>query len=548
MLTLVSLHSIGFIAYYLGTHQHDKITSWATRGNGCAILAGLVAWISGLIIWITSLSLFRRRCYEFFFGAHHLYIVFALFWLYHVVWTYRYFVIPLLFFFVDRLLRMFQSKQLVDVLSARVLESGAVELKLARNNQDGFVFHALTTWCIQIPSISKLQWHFFSATSTPGQGDRELSIVIKPLGAWTRKLHNQVKSSIESMRGSSSCPFSFKARVEGPYGDESDFYLKYETLVLVSGGIGVTPILAILQDILHRHKRADGQFMHLPTSIEVYHLVRTTEELCVLNNIDPNHIFPNYEKLGLNIRVHAYVTSKQIDATLANKGESNAALDLTEWDGANWNSTIRTISPTAYTKPQGISSFAAIGDTKWIASITILSILGYFVLSGLSYLYIVKTTNGPFPNYSRAHMVVGCMLLGILLFGGGVLMIWSYYTKRLTQAKESYLDQTKGNNSRNSSPNVYLGQLELYDQEANVDSTRRSPWNGDLHLSCRPNWEEIFDDLSNKYKGQNVGVLVSGTQNMQEDVARQCHRHSTFLLPIDATTVAFDYHSVSFQF
>ena len=89
------------------------------------------------------------------------------------------------------------------------------------------LYNALSTWCIQIPGISKLQWHFFSGASSPLDNTQELSIVIKPLGEWTNSLRDQFSSAKKT---GGSCPFSFKARVEGPYGDESDFYLKYGDL------------------------------------------------------------------------------------------------------------------------------------------------------------------------------------------------------------------------------------------------------------------------------------------------------------------------------
>ncbi|MCO5609894.1 hypothetical protein L7F22_064128 [Adiantum nelumboides] len=502
MMVLASVHSLGYIIFYSGTKQGYLTLGWDTTADTCSVLAGLIAWIAGLLIWITSLSFFRRR-------------------------------------------------QLVDVLSARILESGAIELNLARNNRDGFVFHALSTWCIQIPSLSKLQWHFFSATSTPHKEDKELSIVIKPLGAWTRKLHNQLLASIDSKSSSTRCPFSFKTRIEGPYGDESDFYLRYNTLILVGGGIGVTPILAILRDILHRLKGANGNIKGLPTTIEVYHCVRTSKELCVMNDIDPSQILPDYEKLGLNVRVHAYITSKRVEdytdqlATHANRGESYA-LDLAEWGGSHHNSAVRTVLPNISSKePQGISSLAAMGNTKWIASITISSMLGYFVLSGLSNLYIVKHPNDAFPNYNRAHMVVVCMLLGVFLFGGAVLMIWSFFINKALQ--ENALSLHSNGNSTPSTPVSYTGQ-EFYDNEANAHSKRASRWNGDLHLFHRPNWKEVFAHLSTRYKGQSVGVLVSGSESMQEDVACECRRHSTFLLPITPNNVAFEFHSVSFDF
>ena len=87
------------------------------------------------------------------------------------------------------------------------------------------LYNALSTWCIQIPGISTLQWHFFSGASSPLDKKQALTIIIKPLGGWTNTLRDQFSGAKKG--DSASCPFSFKARVEGPYGDESDFYLQY---------------------------------------------------------------------------------------------------------------------------------------------------------------------------------------------------------------------------------------------------------------------------------------------------------------------------------
>jgi len=50
-------------------------------------------------------------------------------------------------------------------------------------------------------------------------------------------------------------PFKLNASVEGPYGHAVDYYLSYSNLIVVAGGIGISPFVAILRDLLHRIKR-----------------------------------------------------------------------------------------------------------------------------------------------------------------------------------------------------------------------------------------------------------------------------------------------------
>jgi DMSO/TMAO reductase YedYZ heme-binding membrane subunit len=103
---------------------------WETRGERCAVAAGLAAWIVALLMLLTSLPPVRRRCYELFFFTHHLYLLFALLWMYHVISHLHYFVVPMLLFFVDRFLRMLQSARLVRVSAARLHADGVVQLTL----------------------------------------------------------------------------------------------------------------------------------------------------------------------------------------------------------------------------------------------------------------------------------------------------------------------------------------------------------------------------------------------------------------------------------
>jgi hypothetical protein len=75
------------------------------------------------------------------------------------------------------------------------------------------------------------------------------------------------------------------------------------------------------------------------------------------------------------------------------------------------------------------------------------------------------------------------------------------------------------------------------------------------------NLTDVFDGLAKIHSGESVGVLVSGSQGMQEDVARECRRHSSKTLfnrvkkfvranntpaATDANVI-FHYHSISFS-
>jgi len=97
-------------------------------------VAGEVALLSGIVMWATSFSSLRRKLFELFFYTNHLYIIFVVFFMLHVEFSYSCIILPGLYLFlIDRYLRFLQSQQRVRLVSARVLPCEAVELNFSKN-------------------------------------------------------------------------------------------------------------------------------------------------------------------------------------------------------------------------------------------------------------------------------------------------------------------------------------------------------------------------------------------------------------------------------
>jgi len=92
---------------------------------------------------------------------------------------------------------------------------------------------------IAIPEISVWEFHPFSITSSPMEED--IRIIVKINGDWTRSLLMLTKRKRE---------VEFYA--DGPYGNlEIDLHdPKYKQFFLIAGGIGVTPILSIVNSLM----------------------------------------------------------------------------------------------------------------------------------------------------------------------------------------------------------------------------------------------------------------------------------------------------------
>ncbi|OMP08094.1 Ferric reductase, NAD binding protein [Corchorus olitorius] len=107
------------------------------------------------------------------------------------------------------------------------------------------------------------------------------------------------------------------ASVEGPYGHETPYHLMYENLILVAGGIGISPFLAILSDILHRVR--DGKPC-LPRNVLVVWAVKKSDELPLLSTIDMESICPFFSD-KVNIEFNIFVTRESQPSLASAKDE-----------------------------------------------------------------------------------------------------------------------------------------------------------------------------------------------------------------------------------
>lgn len=107
--------------------------SWELKGK--ANLAGALALVIGLIISITSVSPIRRKHFEFFYSVHHLYIIYTVFFMFHVGDRHFYFVISgILLFALDKIMRVMHSRSMPTHLhSTTLLPCKAILLTLSKH-------------------------------------------------------------------------------------------------------------------------------------------------------------------------------------------------------------------------------------------------------------------------------------------------------------------------------------------------------------------------------------------------------------------------------
>ena len=191
---------------------------------------------------ITSLPYVRRKVFELFYFIHVVCAaVLMVCAFYHTG-----FLVPLLagltwgLDFVIRKLYMpffrYPRKG-----TARIISDSVVELSFPK--QDGFDFNPAQYVYLAVPKLGYFQWHPFSLSSSPNQ--KLVTLHIRKAGSWTKALYAlaEKQSDIDIL-------------LEGPYGSMGvDFTNpdKYQTVMLFSGGIGVTPMQSLCNSLLHDH-------------------------------------------------------------------------------------------------------------------------------------------------------------------------------------------------------------------------------------------------------------------------------------------------------
>ena len=102
---------------------------------------------------------------------------------------------------------------------------------------------------LAIPSISRSQFHPFSISCSSNDEDNKgnFTLHIKCNGDFVETLREVVKNGTVT-------PKNMQIFVEGPYGRPAIPALEYSSIILLSGGIGITPMISIFADLIDNIK------------------------------------------------------------------------------------------------------------------------------------------------------------------------------------------------------------------------------------------------------------------------------------------------------
>ncbi|KAH7656820.1 NAD(P)H oxidase (H(2)O(2)-forming) protein [Dioscorea alata] len=272
----------------LGPNFNYKQPTYPSLISSIAGVTGIIMIIVMVFSYTLATHSFRRSVvklpsplhhlagFNAFWYAHHLLVLIYALLVLHSCFIYltttwykktawMYISIPLTIYISERLTRVLREKNYhVNIIKAAIYPGNVLSIQMRK--PPGFRYKSGMYLFLKCPDVSPFEWHPFSITSAPG--DPFLSVHIRTLGDWTTELRNLfakacevevVAKKVNLVRQETTViadaqvqPTSFpKLLIDGPYGAPAQNYKKYDILLLIGLGIGATPFISILRDLLN---------------------------------------------------------------------------------------------------------------------------------------------------------------------------------------------------------------------------------------------------------------------------------------------------------
>ena len=246
--------------------EFNEIRTW---GDGLATGQLFVTGVALLVIFASSFVSTMERIRRTTLG-------FRLFWWTHVVGITLAFPlliihgtilgVPILLYFCALPMGLYMLDCFVRRVKVAKFKARVVCLRTHEANKDDrvvqlvvsnpkYVYQPGQYAEINIPTISKSEWHPFTIASAPisgkGKGAGEVEFFIKACGKWTENLYELA----------SRCPGNVYANgtkvipeigIRGPFGAPAQNYFDYQHIICIGSGIGVTPVLSIWKHLVRK--------------------------------------------------------------------------------------------------------------------------------------------------------------------------------------------------------------------------------------------------------------------------------------------------------
>lgn len=207
---------------------------------------GEIAALCFVLIGVTSIPWIRRHLFNLFYYVHQLLFVAVIFTVLHWAQALWFLLPAFVGYLISRVLSHCNGSTLANVVEFSALSPTLCKLVIAYSPSKRGRFTAGQFVYVNVPAISRLQWHAFTIASSPltspysDTSTYNMVLIIKSLGDWTEKL-------LAYAQDSNVGPDVY---LDGYYGASlSDIAAGYDMVALVGGGVGITPLVGLLEDM-----------------------------------------------------------------------------------------------------------------------------------------------------------------------------------------------------------------------------------------------------------------------------------------------------------
>lgn len=205
-------------------------------------LYGLLAFISTGVLVIFAAEPIRRSFYEVFYYSHRIAApCLILFGILHVNLFLLMVIVPLVFYTIGLLRRWAGYANKFSIYKIKATGKSNVFFELAPNAKTAkwnMNMGPGTYFWITIPQLSHTESHPFSAMASPDGNTIGFSIKDAGKGTYTNRLVSLLGREINGTN----------VYLDGPHGKPSVNPKNYKFVVLIAGGIGITPMVSILSE------------------------------------------------------------------------------------------------------------------------------------------------------------------------------------------------------------------------------------------------------------------------------------------------------------
>jgi len=266
-----------------GTFPHDifAVPLLYHKDNFTVPLAMVSTVVMFVVMGGLSLPFVRRFHYDLFYWSHHLSLGIFLMMLWHSTMSWYYIAVGLTLWAADHAIRLYRCVGIKVRVESATVEGGGNIVHLSYSisrpasmlqgrypfakTRQSALEHAAGQYCfLNIPLVSQLAWHPFTISSSPDESSTHHHIKVLGLGSdqWTERLLLVVRGlaleaqALEQNGRVGRIKQKLTINVDGPYGLPLD-PSQYRCILLVAGGIGITPLYATYKHFYSSSQGAD---------------------------------------------------------------------------------------------------------------------------------------------------------------------------------------------------------------------------------------------------------------------------------------------------